>query len=609
MKKFLPLLKIQIRNEQDIVTARHRTRMIAAFFGFENQDQTRIATAVSELVRNCYQYGNGGVVEYSFALNERPQILEIRVADKGPGIAELSQITAGTYDSPTGMGVGLMGAKKLMDSFRVETSREGTIVTVCKELRETRVFQSADLAQLSATMLKENMAHTPFAEIERQNRELVETLDLVHERNEKLDQLNQELADTNRGVLALYAELDEKAAILQKANEIKTGFLSNMTHEFRTPLTSIISLTRLLLDRVDGELSFEQDKQVRYVRQSAEGLLEIVNDLLDLAKVEAGKIAIKPAEFEVENLFSALRGLFKPLLTNEELVELVFENPGDVPPLVTDEAKLSQILRNLVSNALKFTEQGRVVVSARPSIDGTILFSVQDTGIGIAREDIERIFEDFSQVESKLQKHAKGTGLGLPLSRKLARLLGGDMWVESRIGRGSTFFARVPRIFQGSSEGSIVGEDSAVMTGAVAPEPLILMVDDDEASRYILRNMVRSHVTARFEEARTGQEGLAQAKLLRPALIFLDLAMPGLTGYEVLRALKADAELAEIPVIINSAKILTPDEADVLAQLSTGILSKERSDEEKAQRELRDALVASGFELIPRGKGSRAAHV
>ena len=209
-----------------------------------------------------------------------------------------------------------------------------------------------------------------------------------------------------------------------------------MSYEFRTPLNSILALSRLLLDRVDGELSPEQERQVGYIRRSVETLLDLVNDMLDLSKVEAGKTDVRPIEFSVSGLLAALRGALKPLLTNPS-VELTFEIDKACPDLYTDEAKVSQILRNLILNALKFTERGEVRVAAvwRPD-DGAVDFSVKDTGIGIADEDQERIFEEFAQVDSKLQRKVKGTGLGLSLSRSLAKLLGGTLTVESAVNEG-----------------------------------------------------------------------------------------------------------------------------------------------------------------------------
>jgi len=220
-----------------------------------------------------------------------------------------------------------------------------------------------------------------------------------------------------------------------------------MSHEFRTPLNSIMALSHLLLDRADGPLTPEQAKQVTFIRQGANALTELVNDLLDLAKVEAGKIIVRPVEFEVENMFGALRGMLRPLLVNESLA-LVFEPVDGIPPLYTDEGKVSQILRNFISNALKYTERGEVRVRAAhdPEAD-TVSFEVADTGIGIAAEEQERIFEEFVQLENPLQHRIKGTGLGLPLSRRLAELLGGHVTVHGTVGVGSTFAAVVPRTY------------------------------------------------------------------------------------------------------------------------------------------------------------------
>ncbi len=208
--------------------------------------------------------------------------------------------------------------------------------------------------------MQDRTPDSPYEEIERQNQELLKTLQELRARQEELELLNRELEDTNRGVVALYAELDERADYLRRASELKTKFLSNVSHEFRTPLNSIVSLARLLMDKLDGDLTREQMKQVRYIESSARDLQEMVNDLLDLAKVEAGKIRIRPKRFEVHELFSALKGMLKPLLADNNSVDLVFEDAAELAPLLPDEGKVSQILRNLISNALKFTPKGQV---------------------------------------------------------------------------------------------------------------------------------------------------------------------------------------------------------------------------------------------------------
>jgi signal transduction histidine kinase len=279
----------------------------------------------------------------------------------------------------------------------------------------------------------------------------------VAELESQVSELSFELAETNNGVVALYAELDDRAEQLRQVSDLKSRFLSYMSHEFRTPLGSITSITGILLDRTDGPLTFEQLKQVQFVKGAAQELTEMVNDLLDLAKVEAGRITISPAWFDMVDLFSALRGMFRPILASQA-VELVFEEPRDVPRLYTDDKKLSQILRNLIANALKFTLEGSVRVSASCE-DGMVTFSVADTGIGISPEQQLALFHDFVQVDSPLQRRLRGTGLGLSLSRKLAELLGGDIRVQSSLGEGATFRLTIPVQLPDEAAAQVEAED------------------------------------------------------------------------------------------------------------------------------------------------------
>jgi signal transduction histidine kinase len=216
-----------------------------------------------------------------------------------------------------------------------------------------------------------------------------------------------------------------------------------MSHEFRTPLTSITSLTNMLISRLDGPLGVEQARQVEFIRRSVLELTDMVNDLLDLAKVDAGRITISPEWFEMVDLFSALRGMFKPIVANMS-VSLTFDEPKAVPRLYTDDQKLSQILRNFISNSLKFTSQGEVHVSAQLTETGEVEFAVHDTGIGIAPEHLTTLFADFVQIDTRLQRRLRGTGLGLSLARKFAELLGGRVGAESQLGIGSRFWVIIP---------------------------------------------------------------------------------------------------------------------------------------------------------------------
>ena len=257
------------------------------------------------------------------------------------------------------------------------------------------------------------------------------------------DALRAELDETNQGVLALYAELDQQAEQLREVSELKSRFLSYMSHEFRTPLGSILSMTRLLEDGMDGPLTDEQRRQVRFISASTSELREMVDDLLDLAKIEAGRITISPAWFDLMDLFSALRGMFRPLVEGDQL-DLLFEDPPALPMLYTDDKKLAQILRNFISNALKFTPNGQVVVSARMQGDDSVRFSVRDTGIGIPADLQSTLFEDFVQVDTPLQKRLRGTGLGLSLCKRFAELLGDHVGVDSVVGEGSDFYVVLP---------------------------------------------------------------------------------------------------------------------------------------------------------------------
>jgi len=266
---------------------------------------------------------------------------------------------------------------------------------------------------------------------------------LIARLREEGDALRAELEETNQGVLALYAEMDIQAEQLCQASDLKSRFLLYMSHEFRTPLGSILSIARLLSDELDGPLSPEQHKQVTFVSNSARELSDMVDDLLDLAKIEAGRITISPAWFDMLDLFAALRGMFRPIV-DASAVDLIFEEPQGLPRLYSDDKKLAQILRNFISNALKFTARGEVRVSSQLEDDGQIRFAVHDTGIGIPGELHDTLFEDFAQIDSPLQKRLRGTGLGLSLCKRFAALLGGRVGVESTPGVGSTFYVVIP---------------------------------------------------------------------------------------------------------------------------------------------------------------------
>jgi signal transduction histidine kinase/CheY-like chemotaxis protein len=581
------LTTVVLAREQDVVFARQRARQLAQLLGLDGQDQVRVATAVSELARNALEYAGGGKVVYAVARDSSG--LVVRVSDEGPGIAEHEKVLAGRFTSRTGMGVGIVGARRLMDSFDLRTSPgDGTTVTITKHLPRGTLLTNKARAEIVSNLAREDVAG-PFGELQIQNQELMQALAELQVRRDELADMNRELDETNRGVVALYAELDERAEELRRTSDTKTRFLSSLSHELRTPLTSMLALCELLLNRVDGPLTDEQEHQVRFVHSGAESLLVLVNDLLDLARVAAGKTAVKPTEFEVDGFFGALRGMFRPLHQNES-VALVFEPAAGVPVLNTDEAKLAQILRNLISNALKFTETGEVRVSCRVGGEDSVMFTVADTGIGISPDDRLQIFDEFVQIESALQAGVRGTGLGLAVCRRLAALLGGRLDVESESGVGSTFTVEIPVVYSPSDEAEEIDHTPDLAPHA-ANMKSALVIDDDEAARYLAGRTLRS-LGFDVSEAADGVRGLDVARERRPNLIVLDLKMPELDGFVVLQELKLDFRTAEIPVVIQTAKPVTARERSLLSE-AAAILDKREAGRGSLAR-IVEGLVGGG---------------
>ena len=541
----VPVLSLALHHDQDVVTARQRAADLAGVLGFDLSEQTRIATAVSEIVRNAFRYAKDGVVEYSVDLEGRPQRLVARVADRGSGIQSLDAVLSGTYRSKTGMGAGIQGARRLMDRFSIESSPRGTTVVLEKFLPARNGLLTGERLRRIADELTRRAPAGLVEEIQRQNQDLLRALDELQRKQQELVHVNRELEDTNRGVVALYAELDEKADHLRRADELKSRFLSNMTHEFRTPVNSIIGLARLLMEDRQQE-GRPVEPELSYIREAAEQLSELVNDLLDLAKVEAGKTVVRSAEFQVETLFGTLRGMLRPLLLNQS-VTLAFEEAADLPVLCTDEGKVAQILRNLISNGLKFTERGEVRVTASDIGDGTLLFEVRDTGIGISPEDQSRIFDEFTQLEHRLQRKVRGTGLGLPLSKRLAELLGGTLSVRSEPGIGSTFALRIPIHYR--------ARRSEAVTWVPDPGKLpLLVLEDAPDAQYLLEKTLRNSAFQIYP-ARTVAEAELGLQTIQPFAVLLDIMIGSEESWDVLLRMKRDERLARVPVIVVSSLV------------------------------------------------------
>jgi signal transduction histidine kinase len=565
------IFEVELRSDRHVVESRQRAREISELLGFDRTEQVRLATATSEMARNAYRYATAGRVIFSADL-QGDQALIIEIADKGTGIPHLNKVLSGRYRSTTGLGMGIIGTKRLMDHFEIDAKPTGTSVCMKKRLPSTAPPLTPELIRSVKHKMERRAAGDPMQEMQVQNRELLGALAELRARQEDLQRVNEELEDTNRGVVALYAELDERADFLRRASELKSTFLSHVSHEFRTPLNSITALTDILLARADGELTAEQEKQVRFIRSSADDLYEMVNDLLDLAKVEAGRIDVRPTEFQLNDLLNGLRGVLKPLLAANRSLDLVIDPADDIPVMYSDDAKIAQILRNFISNAIKFTEKGEVRVSSRLNADGScVIIAVSDTGIGIAKENLPLVFEEFAQVDSPLQRKVKGTGLGLPLAKKFASLLGGTISVKSELGHGSTFTVELPlSLAPRESEREFLSE-----AGGAADEAgfqRVLLVDDDPQHRYVLRSVLGQ--VPEVIEADSVHAGFAAAKEHRPELIFIDLIMQGASGFDLIRMLDANPETRRIPRIVNTSKLLNEEERDFLEANAVGVLDK-----------------------------------
>lgn len=573
---------IDIRGEDDVVRAHQTTRMIASQLGFSTFEQTRIATATSEIARNALTYAGTGNVTIGLEDDERELI--IIVLDRGHGIAELDAILGGARRSPTGLGIGIPGSRRLVDSLAIETSTSGTRVEMRKRVPRRSGAVDRGRVGVMRAQLAAQLADEPRQEIGRLVRD-------VSQRDLRIMELTQELLETNRGVMALHAELEHRAEYQRDAIELRTRLLSEMGHELRTPLHSVISIAQFLLDRLDGELNPEQDKQVRIIHEITSGLAAYINDLLDLARADAGKVPVHVSELTADAILKTLRRMMLPLVQRPG-VTLRFEPADGIPALRTDDSQLSQILRNLIANAIKFTEAGTITVRAWSEGDD-VVFAVRDTGLGIPAEHQTEIFEEFSRIEGAAQRRVHGTGLGLPLSRRLAELLGGSIAVASVVGQGSTFTVRIPRVYTGEAGAPRPAPETPVVAATPVPgRRRVLVIDDDHASRYVLRRWLDDRFGV--EEATGGHDGLAQAAASHPDAIFLDVVMPDLSGFEVLERLKASPVTRGIPVIVYSAQTLGANDRARLRG-AAAILRKSTSSRVADRSAVEEALVVAGL--------------
>jgi len=346
-------------------------------------------------------------------------------------------------------------------------------------------------------------------------------------------------------------ELQEANLKLEDASRHKSEFLANMSHELRTPMNAIIGFTRLVMRRAKDVLPTRQYENLEKILISSDNLLGLINDVLDLSKIEAGRVEIHPVRFVLEALVDACLRTVEPMIKNDRL-QLSKQMASDLPMIYSDQDKLRQILTNLLSNAVKFTDEGSIKVRAELQ-DDNVVIAVSDTGIGIPEEAQGRIFEEFRQVDSSTTREYGGTGLGLSISRHLSQLLGGDMSVKSTLGEGSTFTVTIPQKYAPDPPRlpSVPAPKSEELVEDGANGRIVLAIDDDPNVIELLRENL-SDAGYRVVGATNGEDGLQQARALQPYAITLDIIMPGRDGWQILHQLKNDAATRDIPVIALS---------------------------------------------------------
>jgi len=452
-------------------------------------------------------------------------------------------------------------------------------------------------------------------ELRAANEELTEQAQVLEEQREQTQGKNRELE-------AMQVILEEKAEALARASQYKSDFLANMSHELRTPLNSLLLLSRDLMENRGGNLTKEQVEAAEVIQRSGMDLLNLINDILDLAKIEAGRMDLILEEMPLQDLADSIKARFSRQFRQKGVELLVDLDDGAPETITTDQQRLEQIVNNLLSNALKFTEKGEVKLTlASPEKGGglsstpeAVVISVRDTGIGIPADKLQGIFDSFRQAESGISRRYGGSGLGLAIARNLAELLGGTVEVASEAGVGSTFTLLLP-LRRVSQQAQALPAAAAVLAPQTAPPPCqsnepaidddrsgltpgersILIIEDDLTFIPILREVCRD---TGFKSicAVSGEEGLALARELKPTAIILDLRLPGINGWQVLKTLKADQAVRHIPVHIITCE---PASREAYTSGAIGFLTKPVTREELEQSlQNLEAVIARGVKEL-----------
>jgi signal transduction histidine kinase/DNA-binding response OmpR family regulator len=509
---------IRLRHPTAVYDARNKIRGLVNALGYDAIEATRMTIAVSEAARalRCDHHEPRISVALAMKLSPPQLVLDFESRGEAP---ELTQLL-GFFDG---------SRANLADGFHG--------IRVVKRLPKSSFDATPEfIAEQTARI---------------QNLSREELMDEIQQKNRELEQHSAQLEQT---VAQRTEELKRAMETAEDANRAKSGFLANMSHELRTPMNAIIGYSEMLIEDAEDDGDQATVDDLKKIHSSGTHLLSLINDVLDLSKVEAGKMDVFLETFEIETLVAGVVSTMDTLVKQNEN-RLKVEVDPSLTEMHADATKVRQALFNLLSNAAKFTHQGEIGLSVRgEQVEGEswIQMSVSDSGIGIAPDKIDKVFEEFSQADDSTTRDYGGTGLGLPISRHFCRMMGGDISVTSAPGEGSTFTIRLPAVVR---EARYEPNMSADLPAAVIPEaepgtePVVLVIDDDASALDLLSRTLQG-TGVRVVTASNGQEALRLARTLRPVVITLDVLMPGMDGWEVLSELKAAPETRDIPVIM-----------------------------------------------------------
>ncbi|MBU3917919.1 response regulator, partial [bacterium] len=540
------------------------------------------ALAAGKQFASAFKPGEGIVGQV--AVGERPILLKNVTREEALiKTATVSEPPKNIYALPLRFKNNMLGVLEVASFQEINTVKKEFLDSAA-DIIATSMFATSQ-NNIIKTLL--DASHEDNLKLLAQAKEMRAQAEELRAQAQELEEINEEFRQQSEELQTQNVELEVQSQRVEEANRLKSEFLSNMSHELRTPLNSVLALSRLLISQASNVLSADQAKYLEVIERNGKNLLALINNILDLSRIEAGKLDIFPNLFSLVSLMETLVESLSPL-AEEKNIKLHLTIPAELPWIESDESRVYQICQNLIGNAIKFTSRGHVKVSVFD--DGQkVYINVKDTGIGISQKDLPIIFDEFRQVDGSSSRHYEGTGLGLAIARKAARILGGDITVESVLDQGSTFSLVFPihwreKLIAKKSElisapSDINGNERKETTTVVNDDPLssskphksarkidyknnsprILLVEDNESAVIQVMSALKNEGYT-LDVARNGQEALNYIKQSIPDGIIMDLMMPEIDGFEVLESMRGISKTANIPVLILTAKDLTKED-------------------------------------------------